>query len=159
MRWMQQATAGHLLRTGIVQLGICICQSHRKTQLDLCFLLLLLFPRILSPPQVLGVHSVGLFLKLHCGLKEARCYSVIIMLHFSPFPFPSVIPHSLLNSVTQTVIISCCSLCQMLLVLLCSFWCFTYLVQAGSICVVDQRGWEESQNSWSWKGTRRIIKV
>lgn len=126
-----------------------LSQTEKKT----CFLLLLLFPRILFPHRVLGVHSVGIFLKLHCGLKEACCYSVIIVPHSSPFPFPSVISHSLLNPVTQTVIISCCSVCQMLIVL-CSFRCFRYLMQAGSICLcqADQRGWEESQNTWSWKG-------
>lgn len=98
-------------------------------------------------------------MKLHCGLKEARCYSVIIMPHSSPFPFPSVISHSLLNSVTQTVIIFCCSACQMLIVLR-SFRCFRHLVQAGSTCMceAEQRGWEESQSSWSWKGPRRTIR-
>lgn len=61
----------------------------------------MLFPRILSPCQVLGAHSVGMFLELHCGLKDAHCYSVIVMPHSSPFPFPSVISHSLLNCHTD----------------------------------------------------------
>lgn len=74
------------------------------------FSFITVFKNTFSPSATQGTFSREYFLKLHCGLKEAYCYSVIIMPHSSPLSFSSVISHSLLNSATQTVIISCCSL-------------------------------------------------